>query len=515
MALSWGERARRWSAAAALLLLVLWCAWVGPRRAWATVLDVARAVRGVPVGTLLAAVSLTVVQNVLVALRLHVLSDPPWPPGVTVRRVGFPLLLGAVAPARLGDVAKIATVADGGGVARATGTVLVADKVADGAAGAMALLVGITGGATIGAGTMRRFALFAGAGLALVVAGVALAHRRAPAGSRFRRVVADVLAAVSSPRRMAGAVALAALAWTCEATALKTVAHAAGAPLVLPGALFSLAVLNAAVFVPLLPANAGTFEAALGLALARAGVPGPAALGVAVVHHLCQIGGVALLALATTLLRPREARTGLSAAAKERAIRHYDRRAERYDALVTAGPLRWLRDRERRAVLELAGLGDPAVRTMIDVGCGDGYYTRAGRDAGKVVHAVDAAPRMVERVRAVAHAAYVADVERLDSDVRYDLVLCCGALDFVRQPEAAFDRLCRLCAPGGRLLVLVARCGPCAAPYVLEKRMSGLRVNLFRRESLVDRAARHGLVLSRAVRPLPHNEALLFTARPG
>ena len=206
--------------------------------------------------------------------------------------------------------------------------------------------------------------------------------------------------------------------------------------------------------------------------------------------------------------------SGISENSKQRAIRHYDERAETYGELVTRGPLRYLRARERRSVLALASLDDPSVRTVIDVGCGDGFYACAAKRAGKWVHALDAAPAMVERVRPEVDRATVADLETLALPERYDVVLCCGVLEFATRPAAAFEALCRLCAPGGRLIVQVPRAGPGGLLYQLEKWLSGLRVNMYRERWLVERAACQGLVLAAAQRPLPFNQVLLFVHRP-
>lgn len=205
---------------------------------------------------------------------------------------------------------------------------------------------------------------------------------------------------------------------------------------------------------------------------------------------------------------------GLREDSKARAIRHYQERAARYDRIVSRGPLRHLRERERAAVLHLADLDDPSRRSVIDVGCGGGFYSRAAKRAGKWVHAVDAAPAMVARVEPHVDVAEVADIETFAPPRTYDVVICCGVLDFVTHPERAFDNLCRLCAPGGRLVVLLPRAGAGSLLYLLEKWIHGLLVNVYRRDWLVERARRRGLVLTGARQPLPFNMALLFELRP-
>jgi 2-polyprenyl-3-methyl-5-hydroxy-6-metoxy-1,4-benzoquinol methylase len=204
--------------------------------------------------------------------------------------------------------------------------------------------------------------------------------------------------------------------------------------------------------------------------------------------------------------------SGLAAHWKARAIRHYEARAPRYDLRVSRGPLGALRRRERAAVLGLADLSLPARVTVIDVGCGGGFYARAAKRAGKWVHAIDAAPAMVELVRPAVDLAEVADLEAFAPGRRYDLVICCGVLEFVCDPEVAFERLCLLCAPGGRVVVQVPRQGVGGRLYRLQRRLEGLRVLLYRRDGLVEHATRRGLRLAGEAYPLPYNMVVAFEA---
>ncbi len=208
------------------------------------------------------------------------------------------------------------------------------------------------------------------------------------------------------------------------------------------------------------------------------------------------------------------ARGGLSASWKALAIRHYDERAVRYEERVSRGLLAALRRREREAVLRLADLAAPARRSVVDVGCGGGFFARAAKRAGKWVHAVDAAAGMVELVRPDVDLAEVADLETFDPVRRYDLVICCGALEFVTSPGEAVARLCRLCAPGGRLVLQVPREGAGGRCYRLQKRLEGLRTVLYRRDALVAQAAAHGLAPAGEAYPLPYNMVVAFDA-PG
>ncbi|MET9763981.1 class I SAM-dependent methyltransferase [Streptomyces sp. NPDC006372] len=98
--------------------------------------------------------------------------------------------------------------------------------------------------------------------------------------------------------------------------------------------------------------------------------------------------------------------------------------------------------------------------TALDAGCGDGLLARklAGRAAS--VTGVDRSPQMIELAR--AHAQAPGNVVYLEADYLADGSLAEGAYDFVcavavvhHAPlEEAVNRLARLTAPGGRLVIV-------------------------------------------------------------
>ncbi len=210
-------------------------------------------------------------------------------------------------------------------------------------------------------------------------------------------------------------------------------------------------------------------------------------------------------ALPSRLLRlaPRPARFGVDARDKSRALGYFRGRAAGYGERVSAGLLSVLRERERRAVLE--GLALEPGRTLIDVGCGGGFYALAAKGAGLEVTALDALAEMVDGLRGRVDRAVVGDVESLDGLGRYDRVVCAGVLEFVLDPGSAFSNLARLVAPGGRLVLLVPSGVGGRVIYRIEKRLAGFRVNVFAMRWLEERGREAGLTPRSSVRPLPTN----------
>src|SRR5882757_4260852 len=208
--------------------------------------------------------------------------------------------------------------------------------------------------------------------------------------------------------------------------------------------------------------------------------------------HLASVG---LLAVTFAVAWPRKCRPNflVRLVDKQRAVDHYQRLSINYDRAATKGLLKIVRDRERRAVLGLCGFGDPSKRTMIDVGCGGGFYALAARKAGMHVSAMDIAPGMVQGMRCQVDQVWLGDIETHECDQTYDNVICSGVLDFVLRPELAFRNLAVLVAPEGRLVVNAPRAGFTGWRYRFEKRLVRVEVNLCALAWFEQHAEKHGL----------------------
>ncbi len=102
------------------------------------------------------------------------------------------------------------------------------------------------------------------------------------------------LAPLRSPVRGGGAFVLALLKKGCELLAILAIQHAFGVTLPATSALLVLGALNLATLLPLVPGNAGVFEASVVLAYTWLGVPAERALGIALVQHACYFVALAL-----------------------------------------------------------------------------------------------------------------------------------------------------------------------------------------------------------------------------
>jgi uncharacterized membrane protein YbhN (UPF0104 family) len=102
------------------------------------------------------------------------------------------------------------------------------------------------------------------------------------------------LSPLRSPARGGGALLLAFAKKGVELLAIVAIQRAFGVELAAATALLVLAALNLATLLPLVPGNAGIYEAAVVLAYVHLGVPPERALGMAVVQHACYFIALAL-----------------------------------------------------------------------------------------------------------------------------------------------------------------------------------------------------------------------------
>ncbi len=105
---------------------------------------------------------------------------------------------------------------------------------------------------------------------------------------------------------------------------------------------------------------------------------------------------------------------------------------------------------------------DTAPGAVLDAGCGTGNHIRHLTAIGYDVHGVDYSPVAVERCRKelarIENGRHV-DVQQADilalpfADGAFTRVLCWGVLMHIPSVEKAIAELCRVTAPGGRMII--------------------------------------------------------------
>jgi len=109
-------------------------------------------------------------------------------------------------------------------------------------------------------------------------------------------------------------------------------------------------------------------------------------------------------------------------------------------------------------------IGDPHGLDVLDVGCGEGFYTRLIRERGAArVTGIDQSHGMIElaRTQEAQHRLgieyIVGDAGELPVTRQFDLVMAAYLLNYAQDPQelqAMYDGLARSLRPGGRFVTV-------------------------------------------------------------
>jgi SAM-dependent methyltransferase len=141
-------------------------------------------------------------------------------------------------------------------------------------------------------------------------------------------------------------------------------------------------------------------------------------------------------------------------AARDPKLYFYDTIADRFDELVNAYDLR----RRLEIVFdELLGAGDLRGQSVLDVGCGTGWFSREAARRGARVTSLDIALQLLHETRRKVETGRVnGDACALPfASGSFDLVISSECIEHTLDPRQALREIHRVTRPGGRLLVTV------------------------------------------------------------
>ena len=176
---------------------------------------------------------------------------------------------------------------------------------------------------------------------------------------------------------------------------------------------------------------------------------------------------------------------------KENILQYFDGQAVHYRNAGESWPWHWLRGRERAAVVSATG----SVRgeTVLDFGCGVGYYARVFMSLGaKKVVGVDMSEAMINQLREEEIEGIVGDITTVDLDHKFKRIVCAGVLEFTSKPGEVLENARSHIDLEGRLVLLVPLSNLWGQLYRLYHRLHGFQINLFRPEELTSLAQQAG-----------------------
>ncbi|MFC1571227.1 class I SAM-dependent methyltransferase [Candidatus Margulisiibacteriota bacterium] len=131
---------------------------------------------------------------------------------------------------------------------------------------------------------------------------------------------------------------------------------------------------------------------------------------------------------------------------------YFEKVAKGYSDFREKGMIGKLVASEKKAIISL--LPDLNGKTVIDLGCGAGFYAKIASERGARVVGVDLSSSMVQRARKIVKDVIEASITTVSFQQAFDVALCCGSLEFIADQKGAIANVASLLKRNGLLIIL-------------------------------------------------------------
>ena len=155
---------------------------------------------------------------------------------------------------------------------------------------------------------------------------------------------------------------------------------------------------------------------------------------------------------------------------------------------------------DARASGEFRHIPLPTGKSVLDVGCGGGFFLRICEKLGATVTGIEPSPIAAEKAKSFGLNVFQGTIDDFHTEERFDIITASQVLEHVPDPVSTLRHMKALLAPGGTIWIAVPNAG-CRWAKSLGWKWDGadLPYHLlhFTPESLAKAAARSGLNVSR------------------
>ena len=181
---------------------------------------------------------------------------------------------------------------------------------------------------------------------------------------------------------------------------------------------------------------------------------------------------------------------------------YFNKVADRYNDNSSKGIWAIFRKLESEAVKDLL---DPFQKmTCVELGCGSGFYTKylASFNPTFLV-AVDLSENMLKEINILRVKRVRGDIQNIKFNIKFDRILCAGAIEFLADVNAFFANLKTLLSPTGQAILLMPRKGIFGTIYKVFHRSHVVKVSLYDIDQLEDILNTNHLRIEKIIIPTP------------
>lgn len=159
------------------------------------------------------------------------------------------------------------------------------------------------------------------------------------------------------------------------------------------------------------------------------------------------------------------------------AKKHFDNVAHYYSDFRNKGIVGKLVKKEITATIALL----PSIKnkTVIDLGCGAGLYTKLAKDRGANVTSLDFSFAMAKITQKIEKKIIVSTINNAKFKNKFDMAICGGALEFIEDIPGALINISNLLKPDGIFILVYTKKTIGSLLYLLHHKIAnGISLNM-------------------------------------
>lgn len=181
-------------------------------------------------------------------------------------------------------------------------------------------------------------------------------------------------------------------------------------------------------------------------------------------------------------------------------LKYFNKQAHEYQNKSESLLWNGLRNKELNACFEL--LEPSPQESILDAGCGAGFYTRELINKKVDVIAVDLCEDMLNQLKNIGAKELIkGDITKIEFPNKFDKILCAGALEFCDNPYDAISNLSKSLKQSGRIVLLLPRKSFLSGFYYLFHKSHNINVHLFQLNDLIKYCDSIGLKYIKSLTP--------------